>query len=68
MAIGCAYVLFGCGIGESDLDRQPPPVKDTVFGDLVGTMDKSRGVQDTMEAHKEDLDQQLKKQEEQSEP
>ncbi|MFL6547444.1 MAG: hypothetical protein ACJ8OJ_02050 [Povalibacter sp.] len=68
MAIGCAFVLFGCGSGESDRDRQPPPVKDTVFGDMVGTMDKARGVQDTVDAQKEELDRQVKKQEEQSEP
>jgi len=34
-------------------------VKDTAFGDLVGTMDKARGVQDSMNAQKEARDKQM---------
>jgi hypothetical protein len=64
-AVGCALVLAGCG---RDADHEPPPVKDTAFGDMVGTMDKARGVQDTVDAHKSELDEQLKSQEGQSEP
>lgn len=62
-------MLAGCGRdADREQDREPPPVKDTAFGDMVGTMDKARGVQDTVDAHKNDLDEQLKSQEGQTEP
>ena len=68
-AVGCALVLSACGHdADREQDRGPPPVKDTAFGDMVGTMDKARGVQDTVDAHKNDLDEQLKSQEGQTEP
>lgn len=57
----CLGALGGCGGGSSEPDDrpQPPPVEDTVFGDTVGTMDKARGVQDTVDTHKQDLDRQM---------
>lgn len=52
--------LSGCGSSaEHEAPREPPPVKDTAFGDMVGTMDKARGVQDTVDTHKQDLDRQM---------
>ena len=54
-AIVLAIVLTGCG--SSNDSKSPPPVKDTVFGDLVGTMDRAKGVQDTVMQDKQRLDQ-----------
>ena len=52
--------LGACGSGaDSQKPAEPPPVKDTAFGDMVGTMDKARGVQDTVDAQKQDTDRQL---------
>lgn len=51
-------ILGGCN-SRPQPPAEPPPVKDTAFGDMVGTMDKARGVQDTVDAQKQALDQQL---------
>ena len=57
---GLITSMSGCGSStEPEAPAEPPPVKDTVFGDMVGTMDKARGVQDTVDAHKRDLDQRM---------
>lgn len=57
----CLFALGACGSGaESQKPAEPPPVQDTAFGDMVGTMDKARGVQDTVDAQKQDLDRQLR--------
>ncbi len=53
----CACVFAGCG--SSSEPPEPPPVEDTAFGDMVGTMDKARGVQDTVDAQKQQTDQQI---------
>jgi hypothetical protein len=50
-----SFGLSACG-SDSEAPNEPPPVKDTVAGDLVGTMDKARAVEDTTMQHKEDLD------------
>lgn len=64
----CMCGLGACGGGSGSESRpEPPPVKDTAFGDIAGTMDKARGVQDTADARKQDLDTQLQSQEGQSE-
>jgi hypothetical protein len=55
-------LLAGCG-SESHEEAAPPEVKDTAFGDMVGTMDKARGVEDTIGQQKRDTDEQLDKQE-----
>lgn len=56
--IFCAGVLAGCG-GSNSEPQEPPKVEDTAFGDMVGTMDKARGVQDTVDAQKQQTDQQI---------
>lgn len=59
-AIAC-MALGGCGSSaKQEAPAEPPPVKDTVFGDMVGAMDKARGVQDTMDARKQEVDRQMK--------
>lgn len=57
----CLGALGGCSGGTSEPEErpQPPPVEDTVFGDTVSTMDRARGVQDTVDTHKQDLDRQM---------
>jgi hypothetical protein len=55
------FVLLGlaaCG-PANETPEEPMPVKDTVIGDMVGTMDKARAVEDTAMQHKEDLDRAL---------
>lgn len=53
--------LGGCGSSaEHDAPAEPPPVKDTAFDELTGTMDRARGVQDTVDAQKQELDRQLR--------
>jgi hypothetical protein len=54
-AIVICCALSACG-GSEDESREPMPVKDTVLGDAIGTMDKARAVEDTTLQHKEDLD------------
>jgi hypothetical protein len=59
-----AVALAACGAHEEGQQRPPPPpVEDTAFGPMVGTMDKARGVEDTTLQHKEDMDQELQRQE-----
>jgi hypothetical protein len=54
-------VLGGCGgSAEHDAPAEPPPVEDTAFGELTGTMDRARGVQDTVDAQKQEMDRQLR--------
>jgi hypothetical protein len=56
----CFSALIVClGLCACGAQEEPPAVKDTVFGDAVGTMDKARAVQDTTLQHKEDLDRAL---------
>jgi hypothetical protein len=50
-----ALGLVACG-SESEPAREPPPVQDTVFGDMVGTKDKARAVEDSMQQQKEERD------------
>ncbi|HEY5808473.1 MAG TPA: hypothetical protein VIT67_10920 [Povalibacter sp.] len=64
----CLCGLGACGSSSDSESRpEPPPVKDTAFGDMVGTMDKAKGVQDTVDTHKQDMDKQLQSQEGESE-
>ena len=56
----CLFCLGACGSGTEPPKPAPPPVEDTAFGDMVGTMDKARGVQDTVDAQKQELDRQVR--------
>lgn len=58
LAAAWLFVLNGCNSKPAP-PAEPPPVKDTAFGDMVGTMDKARGVQDTVDAQKQATDRQI---------
>lgn len=61
--IALISVFMLVGISACGDKRDPPPVKDTVFGDTVGTLDKARKVEDMTLQHKSDIDAALKSQE-----
>ena len=52
-------ILVGCGESADAPEPTPPPVEDTAFGEMAGTMDKARAIEDTTMQHKEELDRQL---------
>lgn len=54
-ALLVAAALTACGAGESE-SKAPMKVEDTAFGDLVGTQEKARAVEDTTMQHKQDMD------------
>jgi hypothetical protein len=56
-----ALLLAACGSEQKP--AEPPPVKDTAFGDMVGTMDKARGAEATIMQQKEDIDRALEENE-----
>jgi hypothetical protein len=62
LALIASLTLGACSTRSEDTEpaSEPPPVEDTAFGDLVGTVDKAKGVQDTVDAHKQELDRQLR--------
>jgi hypothetical protein len=55
--------LVACGSHDEPKQPDPPPVRDTAFGDLVRAEDKARGVQDTLQKQKEERDRQMEQQE-----
>ena len=62
--VSIVTLLGGCGAAENETEeRQPPPVEDTVFGDTVETLDRARGVEDTVMQHKQELDRRLEQDE-----
>lgn len=63
--VGAASVLLGCGAAEDSSSEasQPPPVEETAFGDMVGTMDKARSVEDSVMQQKEDTDRAIRESE-----
>lgn len=56
--MGCVIAVVAlAACGKSTAPKsEPPPVKETVFGDMVGTMDRAKSVQDTVMRDKEKLD------------
>lgn len=60
-ALTFAISLSACGPGHDDAPaHEPPPIKDTAFGAMVGTIDKAKGVQDTVDAQKRATDSQVR--------
>lgn len=57
-----AVMLGGCSSDSEDTEAtaEPLAVEDSAFGDMVGTMDKARSVEDTLDAHKQEMDRQLR--------
>jgi hypothetical protein len=53
---GAVFMLGACG-QSTESKTEPPPVKETVFGDMVGTMDRAKGVQDTVMQDKQHVDE-----------
>lgn len=56
-----ASLLAACG--SESKPTAPPPVEDTAFGDMAGTMDKARAVEGTLQEHKDALDRTLEQNE-----
>jgi hypothetical protein len=54
---GC--VLAACGSSEPP---EPPPVKDTVFGEMEATKDRARAVEDITMQQKKSLDEAIEAQ------
>lgn len=52
-----------CGSGEDAPRREPPPVEETAFKELVGAMDKAHGIEDVTKERAEQLDQALEESE-----
>jgi len=59
VVIAVLAALAACGGGKQEPPPAPAPAQDTVFDDMTGTMDKARGVQDTVDAQKRELDRQV---------
>lgn len=60
----CVWMLAACG-PRSEHNTEPPPVEETVFGDLVGSMEKARGVETALQEDKQALDRALEAAEDQ---
>jgi hypothetical protein len=60
------FLLSGCGNANDESKRPPPPpVKDTVFGDMVDAKERAkRDTEQAMELHKQQMEQAVKKNEE----
>lgn len=54
LAMAGCLGLSACGSSEPP---EPPPVKDTVFGDMEATKDRARAVQDVTMQQKKSLDE-----------
>lgn len=61
-----AMLLAACGPAQEPEPAEPPPVKDAAFGDMVGTMDEARGVEDTLQQQKQAADRAIDEAEGQS--
>ena len=62
LALIASLTLGACSTGSEDAEQasEPPPIEDTAFGDLAGAVDKAKGVQDTVDAHKQEQDRQIR--------
>jgi outer membrane lipoprotein-sorting protein len=59
-----SVLLAACGSADDGSKRaEPPPVEETVFGDMAGTMDKARAVESTMQQHTESLNRTMEQSE-----
>lgn len=56
-----AALLAACGAEQKT--AEPPPVKDTAFGDMAAAMEQAREVEGTLQEHKEALDRTLQQSE-----
>ncbi|MFC4309538.1 hypothetical protein ACFPN2_10650 [Steroidobacter flavus] len=54
---------FLAACGSEQKPTEPPPVKDTAFGDMAGAVDKARAVEGQVQEHKEALDRTLEQNE-----
>ncbi len=54
LALAGCVGLSACGSSEPP---EPPPVKDTVFGDMEATKDRARAVEDITMQQKKSLDE-----------
>lgn len=54
LALAGCLGLSACGSSEPP---EPPPVKDTVFGDMEATKDRARAVEDVTMQQKKSLDE-----------
>lgn len=56
-----ALLLTACGSEQKP--AEPPPLKDTAFGDMAGAMDKARGTEATLQQGQEARDHKLQEDE-----
>ena len=56
-----ASLLAACGSERQP--SEPPPVADTAFGDVAGSVDKARAVEGQVMDHKEAIDHELQQNE-----
>jgi len=56
-----ASLLAACGSEQKP--AEPPPVNDTVFGDMAGAVDKARAVEGTVQDQKKAIDRALEQDE-----
>jgi hypothetical protein len=59
-----ASVLAACGSEQQP--AEPPPVEETAFGDMVGTVEKARAVEGQVQDHKQAMDRALEQNESQA--
>jgi hypothetical protein len=60
LALG-ASLLAACGSEQQP--AEPPPVEETVFGDMAGAVDKARAVEGLVLDHKQAIDRALEQNE-----
>lgn len=58
----CAALLLAA-CGSEQKPAEPPPVKDTAFGDMAGAMDKARGTEATLQQGQDARDRKLQQDE-----